>query len=99
MKPALYVWIVAFLVICGFRYRSRNVLAMTAVPVFMILICFLGPCNGVYARYLYPIMMALPLLVCMVLTLLAGKRQAEETAAEAAVKDEEEEAERKEANG
>lgn len=75
MKPALYVWTVAFLVICGLRYRSRNVLAIAAVPVFMILICFLGPCNGVYARYLYPIMMALPLQVRMTLSFLAERKE------------------------
>ena len=97
MKPAVYVWLAAFLLLCSLRYRSRNVLTLIAVPVFMILVCFLGPCNGTYGRYLYPLIMAAPLLVCMTLSLLAGKRQAEKAAAEAAVRDGEEDAEREEA--
>ena len=44
-------------------------------PGLMILVSLLGPCSASYGRYLYPIVMAMPILICMSVSFLREKEQ------------------------
>ncbi len=69
VNPALYVWAIVLCVFYGFKKGNLKVLALLTVPCCMILIRLVGPCNGQYCRYMYPLMVALPYIVPMVFSL------------------------------
>ena len=62
MNTAMYVWTILFLLFYAWRRHCRDALVLLAVPAVTLLVLFTGPCNGNYSRYIYPIVMSMPLL-------------------------------------
>lgn len=67
MLPSAYTWTLMILFFYSLRKRSRYAVDFLILPCMIVLVCcLLGPCNGHYGgRYLYPIMLAMPLLLTM----------------------------------
>lgn len=66
MSPAIYSWLLILLFFFGIRSKNRRILVLTLIPIFVMLICLLGPCNGSYARYSYPVVVLMPFLIQMI---------------------------------
>lgn len=69
VNPALYVWMIMLSLFYGIRRNNPRMKCLIIMPCFMILIRLLGPCNGQYCRYLYPIMIIIPFIVPLMLYL------------------------------
>ena len=69
VNPAAYVWLVIFILFYGIRKKSVKILAFISIPCFTLLMRLLGPCNGQYCRYMYPIMAIVPFMIPMALFL------------------------------
>lgn len=69
VNPAAYVWLVIFILFYGIRKKSIKILAFISIPCFTLLMRLLGPCNGQYCRYMYPIMAIVPFMIPMALFL------------------------------
>lgn len=71
MLPSTYTWTLILLFFYGLRKRSKNAVAFLMIPCMIVLVCcLLGPCNGHYGgRYLYPIILSMPLLLPMAVRL------------------------------
>ncbi len=72
MTPAVYVWTILTLVFFGIRKRNTACCALLILPLTIILMCVLGPCNGYYTRYQYPIIIIMPFLLPAFAHFLAG---------------------------
>lgn len=62
MLPAVYAWVLILLLFYGIYRKSPQALSILLVPLVLLCICLLGPCNGFYGRYLYPILLVLPIM-------------------------------------
>ena len=62
MTPAVYVWTIIMLFFFGIRKSNTACLALLILPLTILLMCMLSPCNGFYVRYLYPIIVIIPFL-------------------------------------
>ncbi|MCM1263644.1 MAG: glycosyltransferase family 39 protein [Butyrivibrio sp.] len=71
MLPSAYTWTLILLFFYALRKKSKNAVAFLMIPCMIILVCcLLGPCNGHYGgRYLYPIILSMPLLLPMTIRL------------------------------
>lgn len=71
MLPSTYTWTLILLFFYGLRKKNKNAIAFLMIPCMIVLVCCLsGPCNGHYGgRYLYPIILSLPLLLTMAVRL------------------------------
>ena len=71
MLPSAYTWTLILLFFYGLRKKSKDAIAFLMIPCMIVLVCcLLGPCNGHYGgRYLYPIMLSMPLLLPMTVNL------------------------------
>ena len=65
LSHAFWCWVMLFAFIGGFSLRRGDVLAVGAVPVALYLSVLLGPC--VMLRYIYPVILAGPLMVGVLL--------------------------------
>lgn len=65
LSHAFWCWVMLFAFLGGISLRRKDVLAVGAVPVALYLSVLLGPC--VMLRYIYPIMLAGPLLMGLLL--------------------------------
>lgn len=67
MLPSVYTWTLILLFFYSLRKRSKYAVDFLMVPCMIVLVCcLLGPCNGHYGgRYLYPIILSMPLLLAM----------------------------------
>lgn len=67
MLPSAYTWTLIILFFYSLRKKSKNAASFLMIPCMIVLICcLLGPCNGHYGgRYLYPIILSMPLLLPM----------------------------------
>lgn len=72
-NPAIYIWIIILNLCYGIRKQSPQIKSFLMIPCFMVLVRLLGPCNGQYCRYLYPLMITLPFIVPMTLFFLRQK--------------------------
>lgn len=70
VNPALYVWVIMLCAFYCLKKGNLKALALLMVPCCMILIRLVGPCNGQYCRYMYPLMVAMPYIVPMVFSLI-----------------------------
>ena len=61
-SPAAYVWTLMLLVFYLIKERKYKGLALTIPLVLSVGVCFLGPCNGDYFRYLYGVSVCLPIV-------------------------------------
>ena len=69
VNPAVYVWIILVFLFYSIRKKSTGMAAFMMIPCFTLLMRLLGPCNGQYCRYLYPIMVIMPFVMPMALFL------------------------------
>lgn len=71
MLPSAYTWTLILLFFYALRKKSNNAIAFLMIPCMIVLVCcLLGPCNGHYGgRYLYPIILSMPLLLPMAIRL------------------------------
>lgn len=71
MLPSAYTWTLILLFFYALRKKSKNAVAFLMIPCMIVLVCcLLGPCNGHYGgRYLYPIILSMPLLLPMTIRL------------------------------
>lgn len=62
--PFTQAWTYAWLLMLALAYsisrKKHGAIILLAYPVGVLLICCLGPCNGFFCRYTYPLMMTLP---------------------------------------
>ena len=75
--PALFVWAVILLLFYSLRNRCRPAIAFLVLPSVLILSTLLGPCNGNYMRYIFPVILSLPLIAAVVLRMNRGQEKAE----------------------
>lgn len=61
-NSAAYVWILVLLVFYLVKEKNCKGLALTIPLIFSVGVCFLGPCNGDYFRYLYGVTICLPIV-------------------------------------
>ncbi|MBQ4271951.1 MAG: hypothetical protein II718_09005 [Clostridiales bacterium] len=73
VTPAVYVWCVIILFCYVIRKRNRQSVVLMTLPLLVFLICLVGPCNGYYGRYAFPVVTALPLLIPMIRGLTSGR--------------------------
>lgn len=64
MAPATYTWCLILLLCYGIYKKRYSSLSIVTVPAFLVLMCLLGPCNGFYGRYLYPVLVVFPVMIC-----------------------------------
>lgn len=71
MLPSAYTWTLILLFFYALRKKSKNTVAFLMIPCMIVLVCcLLGPCNGHFGgRYLYPIILSMPLLLPMTVRL------------------------------
>lgn len=77
-SPAAYVWALMLLVFYLIKIKSYKGLALTMPLVFSVGVCFLGPCNGDYFRYLYGVSACLPIIFfqCLYVRKDSGRKEA-----------------------
>lgn len=68
-SPAAYVWTLMLLVFYLIKGRNYKGLALTMPLLLSVGICFLGPRNGNYFRYLYGVSVCLPIVFFLCLYL------------------------------
>lgn len=64
MAPATYTWFLILLLCYGIYKKRAFSLSILTVPFVLVLVCLLGPCNGFYGRYLYPVLVVFPVMLC-----------------------------------
>ena len=65
MMPAVYTWIIFALFIRGVQRKNKAAFVALVFPLVTQFMIMLGPCNGTYARYQYPIIFSLPAILAM----------------------------------
>lgn len=68
MCSSLYVWLLIFLTFHSLRLGNKKIKMFLIVPWLIVLVCLIGPCNGDYLRYIYPVMVSLPFIVALLFT-------------------------------
>lgn len=76
-SPAAYVWMLMLLVFYLIKIKRYKALALTMPLVLSVGVCFLGPCNGNYFRYLYGVSMCLPIILFQCLYMCRDSREKE----------------------
>ena len=69
MTPAVYTWILIVMFFYAVKKKRYEALSLVMIPLAILLICVLGPCNGNYGRYTFPIVVILPFLIPIYLDL------------------------------
>ncbi len=64
-RPAFYFWLFIFTVLEALRKRNRKGWLVLTYPLFYMATLFFGPL--VYLRYMYPIILAVPVLMSVIL--------------------------------
>ena len=72
--PAFYSWAVILGLALVIRKKNRRACVLMCVPATVLLFCLLGPLNGDYGRYQFPIILSLPPILMMALRLLKDSR-------------------------
>lgn len=63
MYAPTYIWFLLLLLLYGIHKKMPKALSLLAVPVIVVCVCLVGPCNGYHFRYLYPIVFVFPMLI------------------------------------
>jgi len=71
MQAAAYNWLLICMLAYCIHKRTLNSLAFLSIPVWVMIMCFAGPCNGYFGRYTYPILFIFPILLWMVCALVS----------------------------
>ena len=64
-RPAFYFWLLIFTVFEAFRKKNRKGWLLLTYPMFYMATLFFGPL--VYLRYMYPIILSLPVLMSVII--------------------------------
>lgn len=75
-SPAAYVWWLVLLILYLIKEKAWEGLALTVPLVLSAGVCFLGPRNGDYFRYLYGVYVCLPVVTVQALWLCERERGA-----------------------
>ena len=73
MIPAVYSWTVIVLFIRSVQRKNKAAFLAVVFPLVMQLMITLGPCNGTYGRYQYPIILSLPAILAMYISAVKGQ--------------------------
>lgn len=65
MMSPVYTWTVIVLFIRSVQRKNKAAFLAVVFPLVMQLMITLGPCNGTYGRYQYPIILSLPAILAM----------------------------------
>ena len=75
MTPAVYTWLLMIMLFYSFRRKNQKAFSIVVMPLVILLICILGPCNGDYGRYTFPIVITLPFLIPIYLDLMNKNKE------------------------
>lgn len=64
-QPAVYVWLAILCIVYAIRGRSLVGFVFTAPMLIQILVFITGPTNGYYARYEFPMLIYLPVVLVL----------------------------------
>ncbi len=62
MTPAVYSWAILFIAFYLFAKPKKQNTSIIVIPIVILIVCILGPCNGSYGRYSYPFVIIMPFL-------------------------------------
>ena len=71
-RPAFYFWLLIFTVFEALRKKKRSGLLVLTYPLFYMATLFFGPL--VYLRYMYPIILSLPVLMSVIIFERSSKK-------------------------
>lgn len=63
MYSPTYTWTLILLLLYGIYKKMPRAICLLIVPVMVLCMCLVSPCNGFYFRYLYPIVFVFPILI------------------------------------
>lgn len=63
MYSPTYTWFLMLFMLYGIYKKMPQALSLLIVPVIVLCVCLVSPCNGYHFRYLYPIVFVLPILI------------------------------------
>ena len=75
ITAATYSWWVLMLFFYAIYKKSGLSIALMGVSIGVFLICFMGPCNGFFCRYSYPLMMIMPIITVFVMKIKKKHRK------------------------
>ena len=75
MIPAVYTWTVIALFICSVQRKNKAAFVAVVFPLVMQFMITLGPCNGTYGRYQYPIILSLPAILAMYISAVKEQKK------------------------
>ena len=75
ITTATYSWWVLMLFFYAIYKKSGLSIALMGVAIGVLLICFMGPCNGFFCRYSYPLMIILPILTIFVMNIITKRKE------------------------
>lgn len=74
-SSAAYVWALVVLIFYLIKERECKGLALTMPLLLSVGVCFLGPCNGNYFRYLYGVSACLPMVFVQCLCMCKTQKE------------------------
>lgn len=63
MYSPTYTWFLTLFLLFGIYKKMPQALSLLVVPVLVICMCLISPCNGFYFRYMYPVVFVFPILI------------------------------------
>lgn len=63
MYSPTYTWTLILLLLYGIYKKMPQAISLLIIPVLVLCMCLVSPCNGFYFRYLYPIVFVLPFII------------------------------------
>lgn len=63
MYSPTYTWTLILILLYGIYKKMPQAVSLLIIPVLVLCMCFVSPCNGFYFRYLYPIVFIFPILI------------------------------------
>ena len=73
MMSPVYTWTVIALFIGSIQRKNKAAFAAVVFPLVTQFMIMLGPCNGTYERYQYPIILSLPAILAMYISAVKGQ--------------------------
>ena len=65
MYSPTYTWTLILLLLYGIYKKMPKAISLLIIPVLVLCMCLVSPCNGFYFRYLYPIVFIFPILILL----------------------------------
>ena len=70
LKSSFFVWMMILFLHYGIIRKKTGLITIMVLPAGIFLVCLTGPCNGYYARYLFPVIAGFPYLTAMILSFI-----------------------------